>query len=263
MDSEEEDARADFPKLKSPPPPMPRKSPAETNAKAIQVAKAAPTPLDPEMIAHLGGWATVVNRRSSRKGKPVPIATVKTEADLDRVIAQNPYLKNLSKKRLNRVLSSMPEALRCGANEVLCLVGSGSTMNAAWIEKQFPAYAKLIQSTAASRRGESAVTANGSKLYEKGGVSISGSVNSQPATIDFKDMEVEIPILSVRKMIKKRNQVHFDEGGGFIENKDTGTRVPFYEYAGAYYLKLCVHDPKPIHQLLGSNRQPDFHRLGR
>ena len=73
-----------------------------------------------------------------------------------------------------------------------------------------------------------------------------------PTSIDFRDMEVEMPILSVRKMIRKRNLVQFEDDGGFIKNQDTGRTTKFYECGGAYFLKLRIDDPSVAEQWLGT-----------
>ena len=39
--------------------------------------------------------------------------------------------------------------------------------------------------------------------------------------ITFKSMDVELPILSVRKMVKRNNVVRFADGGGTIRNRTT------------------------------------------
>ena len=133
--------------------------------------------------------------------------------------------------------------LICGPDEVLCLVDSGSTINAAWIEKHFPQYAKMIHSTEASRRGDTATTACGMELKNKGRCAVHGTVDDLPFSVAFKDMEVELPILSVRKMVRRNNDVRFSGKGGTIRNKNTGRVLKFYEHEGVYFLKLKVNGP--------------------
>ena len=48
----------------------------------------------------------------------------------------------------------------------------------------------------------------------------------------FRDMETELPILSFRKIVKRRNKVKFVLGGGAIETRDAGKAIRFYEYEG-------------------------------
>ena len=64
-------------------------------------------------------------------------------------------------------------------------------------------------------------------------------------------------------MVKNRNYVHFADGGGYIENVDTGHKIMFHEYAGAYYLKLKVDDPALVGQVLGGKGNGSgFHQPG-
>ena len=67
-------------------------------------------------------------------------------------------------------------------------------------------------------------------------------------------MEVEMPILSVRKMVKRGNDVDFRRGGGFVRNRSTGKTIQFHEYEGVYYLKLKVDDPGDAMNSLGFGR---------
>ena len=149
----------------------------------------------------------------------------------------------------------MPDELVCADDEVLCLVDSGSTINAAWIEKHFPSYAKLVQKTPASMRGDTATTAGGQKLVNKGRCSVHGMVDNHEFPIAFKDMETELPILSVRKMVKRNNEVKFKKDGGFIRNRDTGRLLKFHEHEGVYFLKLKVLDPSSINMFSDGNEQ--------
>ena len=115
-----------------------------------------------------------------------------------------------------RIIKSKPIELECAEDEQLCLVDSESTVNAARIEKHFPQYIKFIQQTLASKRGDSASTAGGQRLKNKGRCVVHGSVDGVEFPIPFKNMEVELTILSIRKMVRRRNDVRFTNGGGTI-----------------------------------------------
>ena len=137
----------------------------------------------------------------------------------------------------------MPAELICGMDEVLCLVDSGSTVNAAWISKHFPAYAALVQQTAASLQGDGATTACGRKLLNKGRCVVGATCQGSDFSVAFKDMETDLPILSVRKMIKMGSDVEFHDGGGSIRNRRTGLSLIFYEHEGVYFIKFKIKDP--------------------
>ena len=167
------------------------------------------------------------------------------ESELDVLLQRHPYLAAIpkSEQKIRKLLRSMPVELICGPDETLCLMDSGSTINAAWIEKHFPAYAKLVKPTAASEAGDFATTAGGQRLYNKGRCVVKATVDGQPLDVAFKDMETEVPILSVRKMVQKGNDVRFRQLGGTIKNHSTGKILKFYEHQGVYFIKLKISDP--------------------
>ena len=128
-----------------------------------------------KLADELNSWATVVRRKpKNSKATVVPKSSdgvvIRSERDLDAALNTHPQLAAIppSNKKIRRIIRSLPEALKCKSNEILCLVDSGSTINAAWIEKHFPQYAHLVQPTAASRSGDFATTAGGQKLMNKG-----------------------------------------------------------------------------------------------
>ena len=94
----------------------------------------------------------------------------------------------------------------------------------------------------ASTARVTATTACGKQLRNKGRVVIPAKVADKAFPVAFKDMEVEMPILSVRKMVKRCNVVRFADGGGTIRNSQTGRTIRLYEHEGVYFLKLKVDD---------------------
>jgi hypothetical protein len=205
---------------------------------------------------------------------PVPKSTgnfsVKCERDLDELLRAHPHIAAIpgSAKKIRKVLKSMPPELVCGDDEVLCLVDSGSTVNAAWISKHFPQWAHLVKSTPASERGDCATTACGQQLVNKGRVQIKATAQGADFNVAFKDMETELPILSVRKMVKKNHDVRFRRDGGSIKNRTTGREVLFYAHEGVYFLKLKISNPDldALNLLLDFADPKEtlpFHRQGR
>ena len=104
-------------------------------------------------------------------------------------------------------------------------------------------------------RGDTATTAGGQKLVNKGRCSVHGMVDNHEFPIAFKDMETELPILSVRKMVKRNNEVKFKNDGGFIRNRDTGRLLKLHEHEGVYFLTLKVLDPSSLVLLSDENEQ--------
>ena len=206
-----------------------------------------------QLTDNLNNWAHTVHRKPKKsKATAVPKSldvwdtiTVKSEADLDKLLQKCPKLAALpaNDRKIRKALRSMPAELICGPDETLCLMDSGSTVNAAWIEKHFPAYAKLVQSTPASRGGDYATTAGGQKLMNKGRCVVQATAGGMEFSPAFKDMETELPILSVRKIVRQNNDVQFGRRGGTIKNQKSGRTIKFHEYQGVYFLKLKVRNP--------------------
>ena len=143
-------------------------------------------------------------------------------------------------KKIRNMLRTNPIELECDGDEVLCLVDSGSTNDAAWVEKPFPQYVGHVKDTVKSMRGDHATTAGGAPLYNKSRVAIDRSANNLPFPVNIKDMEVELPILSVRKMVERGNDVRFVPDRGTTTHRDTGRLVKFHEHEGVCFLKLKV-----------------------
>lgn len=206
--------------------------------------------LDDDPFNSLNTWAVKVTRRSRRTDKssvvpkPQDQFVIKSEQELDALLAKRLDIAAISdpSSKLKKTIEALPEELRCGPNEVLCFVDSGSTVNPAWISKHFPQFAHLVESTPASRRRDSATTACGKKLFNKGRCAVYGQADGQDFPVAFKDMEGEMPILSVRKMVKRNNDIDFWKGGGIIRNRTLGKTVRFHEFEGVYYLKLKLDE---------------------
>ena len=152
------------------------------------------------------------------------------------------------------MLRTKPIELECGTDEVLCLVDKGSTINAAWVEKQFPQHAKHVKDTPKSLRGDRATTAGCVKVYNKGRVEIDCTVNGKAFQINFKDMEAELPILRVRKMVNNQNDVHVVLEGGWIQHRDIGRAIKLYKHEGVCFMKLKVAGPHDEPSQLGFAR---------
>ena len=61
--------------------------------------------------------------------------------------------------------------------------------------------------------------------------------------IEFGDLPVECPIISVKKIVHKGNKVVFQEKGGYILNVATRKKLRFIEKRGVYFIKIRVHPP--------------------
>ena len=74
-------------------------------------------------------------------------------------------------------------------------------------------------------------------------VDVEASIQGENHSIEFDDLPVECPIISVRKIVRKGNKVVFKKKGGYILNEKSGKRLDFIEMNGVYFIKILVHPP--------------------
>ena len=82
--------------------------------------------------------------------------------------------------------------------------------------------------------GETATTANGQEMKNEGRCRVDATVGGFDFPICSQNMAVDVPIISVRKIIKNGNRIIFEEDGGTIYNRATSTTLRFEEFDGAY-----------------------------
>ena len=131
--------------------------------------------------------------------------------------------------------------------EVYALMDSGAGCHAADAEKDFPKHKK--------RKGKQirkCVLADGTPLESDEVVDVRVDIEGENHMIEFDDLPVECPIISVKKIVHKGNKVVFQEKGGYILNVVTRKKLRFIEKQGVYFIKIRVHPP-----------DEDFHRPGR
>ena len=109
------------------------------------------------------------------------------------------------------------------------MMNSGASLNAANLKKQFPWLASQLKTDDAQRRGAFANTANGEKLYYEGEFTVDGDCDGVPISLKFTNMQVGVPIASVRRFVKSGNNVAFYEGGGCTDNRESKEHIKFAE----------------------------------
>ena len=71
-------------------------------------------------------------------------------------------------------------------------------------------------------------------------------IDDHEMPIVFSNLKVDVPILSVRRMVKLGNDVIFTEIGGSITNKMSGQKLTFIEADGTYWIKLKIQPPDDV-----------------
>ena len=164
--------------------------------------------------------------------------------DLDKLLDDHPMICYLPKSEEEKTdLSKIaPENKRY----VYVVMDSGASLHAADLENHFPG--NVLELTDGSRRGESACTANGHKLYNLCKFEVHRSCNGVKVSLGFTNMKVDVPVCSVRTFVRTGNEVEFFEGGGVVRNSENDALLPFVEMGGVYFLQLKIKTPKNSHE---------------
>ena len=117
------------------------------------------------------------------------------------------------------------------------MINSGGC-HAAHARKHFPKHPRRQ-----SKKVRKCVLADGSPMESSEVVEVLAKIDGENHTIEFDDLPVECPIISVRKIVRKGNRVVFQENGGYIMNKTSQKKLHFVEKQGVYFIKLDVAPP--------------------
>ena len=221
-----------------------------------------------DVVGALSSWAsTTVGSRKRQNKKPKTARNqISSVEDLEKAIKANPRFGTVpaSTKKLNRALRRPLAEINLENDEILALIDTGATVHAADSEVHFKDYVDQVRPTPSSRRGDGAVTAGGHLLPNKGKFTVHAIADGQDVSIPFNDMKVQMPILAVKKMMKKGTKMLLEEDGGVLYNSRTQQRLNFIEHSGLWFMKLKVKPPpgsRDADESLGD--QPmDFHRRG-
>ena len=56
--------------------------------------------------------------------------------------------------------------------------------------------------------------------------------------VPYKDMDVSMPIASMRQAVDKGSDMFLTKGGGWLKHKKSGTSIRLHERLGVYFFKM-------------------------
>ena len=68
-------------------------------------------------------------------------------------------------------------------------------------------------------------------------------IDGEEHELPMNDPPLEMPILSVRNIVRKGNYTPFRDGGSYIKNVKTGHNMRFVGRQGVYFTKVLVKAP--------------------
>ena len=166
----------------------------------------------------------------------------KSEKDMDKVMVRMAALPT-DRKSLSKAAKRMMKnkEIQLENNEFLAMLDSGSFLHAINASEVLPLHS--ISPPGPRERRRKAETACGGILDILGTVNVEAEVDGHKVQVKFNHMNVNSPILSVRRLVKDGHEVYIGKGGGFVKHIESGRRLTFFEHQGVYYMKMKVSEP--------------------
>jgi hypothetical protein len=240
-------------------------------------------------ICEAAGWRVNVSNSGKKKTRfsPPNLEAVLELCAVDEVVNELcPGIAELAKS-IKSSTNSKPRDMSLPAGmewqEIQVTVDSGACDHVCNPEEVDP---KEIRETEAVRRGVTYTCASGKSILNEGEVKIDGiTPQGQELSLTMQVAGVKKPLASVRKMTKAGNRVVFEEisdtCGGYVENKESGVKVPISKEGPNGTYKVSLWRPRKVraksgrfaaldedidglsedeHVVEGANSSSSFHR---
>ena len=127
-------------------------------------------------------------------------------------------------------------------NEFVSVLDSGSVETMANASKTFPKHP--VSPSPGSPNGVKYVAADGGLMpnNEEITTTLQAENGVKLENMKWQDTELNMPIMSVRRLAKKGSRVEFHDTGGNVYLPD-GNVIPFYLIHGVYLIKLLITPP--------------------
>ena len=154
--------------------------------------------------------------------KPCPASAISNEVQLDALLRSHPKVMALTSSKHHNARKAAAKAqkkrkdMTLGDDECLVLIDTGSNVNGINVGSVIPQCLPHVRVSEAQKHGDTATTARGGKLAHEGKVDVSVSIDGEVFDIELSNIKTEIPILSVRRMLREKSRVIFEQEGGEI-----------------------------------------------
>ena len=168
---------------------------------------------------------------------------IDSEEKLDQLVKRHPqHIAALptDKEGLEKAETLRPSDDDLGPDEIWCMVDSGAGVHGAKT-CHFSRY--KVQPNVASKRSYTCVAACGTIMSRKSEMRVNAEIGGERHRVNFDDIQIDTPVISVRKILRHGSHVRMMKNDGYIKNKYTGKRLPFVVRQGVYFIKLKILDP--------------------
>ena len=194
-------------------------------------------------------------RAQIRDRSPVAVA-VTSSSDLNsNAVKDLMHALPKGKKALARLAKLCPtDAGELAEGEIWVMADTGSTLNGINVAEHLPGLKHLVRPATPGTTG--AECANGGTLDIDGELEVAGTIDGNLHCIPFKDMQVSLPIASMRHAIDKGSRLLIQKGGGTLTHMKTNTVIRLHERMGVYFFKMRVFPAQQQKKYQGKPAKP-------
>ena len=186
------------------------------------------------MMHQLNSWAHKVKVRGSANRHGVRPSTqvsrsaaqklpvISSEKDLDKALKAHPHLLSAmptDRKRIAKASKMTPDRLMLRDGEMWAMMDSGAGVPGINVVKHCPELAFALKEAVRRKR---CICANGGEMLVDKEIKLNVELDGHAMPIKFSELPVQCPILSVRRIVRKGNDIVFTEDGGYIQHRTSG-----------------------------------------
>ena len=144
------------------------------------------------------------------------------------------------RKRIAKASKRTPDRLMLREGEMWAMMDSGAGVPGINVVKHCPELAFALKEAVRRKR---CICANGGEMLVDKEIKLNVELDGHAMPIKFSELPVQCPILSVRRIARKGNDIVFTEDVGYIEHRTSGRRIVFTEREGVYFVRMRITGP--------------------
>ena len=119
------------------------------------------------------------------------------------------------------------------ADEQWAMADSGAGVSGMNVTERASSFMRFVQQAAKRNK---CIAANGGEMLTDNKIELRCELDGHEMNAKFADLSIQCPIPSVRRIIRKGNDIDFTEDGGFIQHRTSRRKIDFVEQEGAYFI---------------------------
>jgi hypothetical protein len=175
----------------------------------------------------------------SRRNLPFT-GVISSEKDLDKALQEHPALMTAMPTDRNNIIKGskkVPNKMVLGDGECWAMMDAGPGVHGINAKEHCPHLLHALRGAAVRK---TCITANGGEMICDSEIELKCETDGHTMNIKLSDLPVSCPILSVRRIVKKGNDVVFNDGGGYILHRQSKRRIEFVEREGVYFIRMKI-----------------------